>query len=76
MGERVLIISDKKRDVDLFEKIPGSKGFEIEGISLFEKIEDMILKDTFAAILECPLPGSSKMGKRRRNLSTGLTPGP
>ncbi|GAG23826.1 unnamed protein product, partial [marine sediment metagenome] len=51
MGERILIISDKKRDMELFEEILGPKGFDIEGISLLERVEGSILKDTFAAIL-------------------------
>ena len=51
MGERILIISNEKRDVDLFEGILGSKGFDIEAISLSDEIEETILKDAYAVIL-------------------------
>jgi diguanylate cyclase (GGDEF)-like protein len=51
MAERILIISDKKRDIELLEEILGPKGFDIEGVSVSEEIEGTILKDTFAAIL-------------------------
>lgn len=51
MNERILIISDKKRDLDLLEEILGSKGFKINGIPLSEGIEDLILKNGAAAIL-------------------------
>lgn len=51
MGERILVISDNKKDLYLFEEILGPKGFDIEGFSLFDKIEGTILKDAFAAIL-------------------------
>jgi len=51
MGERILIISNEKRDVDLFEGILGSKGFDIEAISLSDKIEETNLKDAYAVIL-------------------------
>ncbi len=34
MAERILIISDKKRDIDLLEEILGPKGFDIEGVSV------------------------------------------
>ena len=51
MAERILIISDKKRDIDLLEEILGPKGFDIEGVSVSGEIESTILKDTFAAIL-------------------------
>ena len=51
MGERTLIISNEKRDLELFEGILGSKGFDIEAISLSEGIEKTILKDAYAVIL-------------------------
>jgi len=51
MGKRILIISDKKRDFELFNEILGSEGFDIEEISVFDKIEDTILKGAYAAIL-------------------------
>jgi len=51
MPEKILIVSDKKTDLELLEKILGPKGFDIKGISLPEEIEGTILKDAFAAIL-------------------------
>jgi len=51
MGERTLIISNEKRDLELFEGILGSKGFDIEAISLSEGIEKTIFKDAYAVIL-------------------------
>jgi len=51
MDERILVISDKKRDLELLKEILLPKGFDIVGISPFEEIEDTILKDEFAAIL-------------------------
>jgi len=51
MGERILIISNEKRDVELFKGILGSKGFDIETISLSDGIEETILKDAYAVIL-------------------------
>jgi diguanylate cyclase (GGDEF)-like protein len=40
-----------QRDWEFFEQILEPKGFDIKGMSLSEKIEDAILKDTYAAIL-------------------------
>jgi len=51
MDERILVISDKKGDGELFEKILGSKGFDIEVMCLSDGIEVAILKDTYAAVL-------------------------
>ncbi|MBW1856826.1 MAG: hypothetical protein JRI42_00905, partial [Deltaproteobacteria bacterium] len=51
MDERILIISNEKRDVELFEGILGSKGFNIEAISLSDEIEETNLKDAYAVIL-------------------------
>ena len=51
MDERILVISDKKRDLGLFEEILGPKGFDIEWISPLEEVEDKYLKDAFAAII-------------------------
>ncbi|MBW2000915.1 MAG: GGDEF domain-containing protein [Deltaproteobacteria bacterium] len=51
MDERILIISNEKRDVELFEGILGSKGFDIEAISLSDEIEETNLKDAYAVIL-------------------------
>ena len=39
MSEMILIISDKKRDLELFEEILGPKGFKINGISLSEGLK-------------------------------------
>jgi diguanylate cyclase (GGDEF)-like protein len=51
MDERILVISDKKRDLGLFEEILGPKGFDIERISPLEEVEDTFLEDAFAAIV-------------------------
>ncbi|MCD4716874.1 MAG: GGDEF domain-containing protein [Desulfobacterales bacterium] len=51
MNEKILVISDKKMDCELFEQILGPKGFDIEGMCLSEEIEIEILKDTYAAVL-------------------------
>ena len=51
MRERVLIVSEKKRDLVIFEKILGPEGFDVEWMSLSGEIEDTILKDAFDVIL-------------------------
>ena len=51
MDDRILVISDNNRDLELFEEILGPKGYDIEGIPLPEETEDTLLKDAFAAIL-------------------------
>lgn len=51
MRERILVICDKKHDVDLLHTILGPKGFDIDTKSSFEGIEDTLLKDEFSAIL-------------------------
>jgi len=51
MGEKILIISNEKRDVELIEGALGSKGFDINAIPLSEKIEETILTDKYTAIL-------------------------
>jgi diguanylate cyclase (GGDEF)-like protein len=51
MDNKILIISDKKTDFGLFEKILGSKGFDVELISLTGEIEKTILKNTYDAII-------------------------
>jgi diguanylate cyclase (GGDEF)-like protein len=51
MDEKILIISDNKRDWEFFEQILGPKGLDIKGMCLSEKIEDTILNDGYAAIL-------------------------
>jgi len=51
MDDKILVISDQKKDWNLFEKILGPKGFDVDIISLSEEIEDIILENDFAAIL-------------------------
>lgn len=50
MGEKILIISERKRDQLLFEETLGPKNFEIESIPL-SGVEDLIFKDVYDAIL-------------------------
>ena len=51
MDKRILIISNEKRDVELFEEILGSKGFDIEAVSLSDEIEETFCRDAYAVIL-------------------------
>jgi len=51
MDDKIIVISDQKKDWNLFEQILGTKGFDIDIISLSEEIEDIILENDFAAIL-------------------------
>ena len=51
MRERILVIGDKNQDMDLFNTILGSKGFDIDMKRLSEDIEDTLIKDEFSAIL-------------------------
>lgn len=51
MHEKILIISDQKKDRDLFHKILGSKGFDIETTSFVDNIEDILINNRFSAIL-------------------------
>ena len=51
MDKRILIISNEKRDVELFEEILGSKGFDIEAVSLSDEIEETFRRDAYAVIL-------------------------
>ncbi|HHF52415.1 MAG TPA: GGDEF domain-containing protein, partial [Candidatus Aminicenantes bacterium] len=51
MNDKILVITDKKPDCELFDQILGPKGFDIEGMCLSEEIEIAILKDTYAAVL-------------------------
>jgi diguanylate cyclase (GGDEF)-like protein len=51
MGEKILIISDTDKDLELFAEILEPKGFDVAGSSICEEIEDAILKDVFDAIL-------------------------
>ena len=53
MGEKLLIISDKKKDLELLKELLYPQGFSIEGISHSDHhaIEDAILNDSYSAIL-------------------------
>ena len=51
MEKRILIVSNVKRDVKLFEEILGSKGFDIETISPTEKIEEILLRSAYDVII-------------------------
>ena len=51
MNNCILLISDKKRDYDLFEGILESRGFNVDLISLIDDIEEIFLKDEYDAIL-------------------------
>jgi DNA-binding NtrC family response regulator len=53
MGEKLLIISDKKKDLELLEELLYPQGFAIEGISNSDHhaIEYAILNDSYSAIL-------------------------
>jgi len=51
MGEKILIVSDRKGDVDLLEEILVPKGFDVEGIPLLGETKKTLLRDEYAAIL-------------------------
>ena len=51
MGDKILVVSDQKKDGNLFEQILGPKGFDIDLISLSEAVEDIIPENNFSAIL-------------------------
>jgi diguanylate cyclase (GGDEF)-like protein len=51
MDDKILVVSNKKKDWNLFEQILGPEGFDVDIISLFEEVEDIILENDFAAIL-------------------------
>jgi diguanylate cyclase (GGDEF)-like protein len=51
MAQRILIITDKSKDVKLLKEILEPKGFIVERFSLFHKIEDIIHKDAYAAFI-------------------------
>jgi len=51
MGDKILVVSDQKKDGNLFEQILGPKGFDIDLISLTEAVEDIIPENNFSAIL-------------------------
>jgi len=51
MGEKLLIISDKQDDHELFREILEPKGFGIEWSRGFDEIKDRIIEDTYGAII-------------------------
>jgi diguanylate cyclase (GGDEF)-like protein len=51
MDDKILVVSDQKKDSNLFERILGCEGFDIHITPLSEEIEDIILENDFAAIL-------------------------
>ncbi|MBW2246735.1 MAG: hypothetical protein JRF62_05970, partial [Deltaproteobacteria bacterium] len=51
MDDKILVVSDQKKDSNLFERILGCEGFDIHITPLSEEIEDIILGNDFAAIL-------------------------
>ncbi|MFW6147921.1 MAG: diguanylate cyclase [Thermodesulfobacteriota bacterium] len=51
MSETILVITEKSSDLQLFEEMLAPKGFHIEQFTLFHKIEDILKKDPYAAII-------------------------
>jgi diguanylate cyclase (GGDEF)-like protein len=51
MKEKVLVISNREKDENLFKQILESKGFDIVATPIFEGIEDVLSSDNFGAIL-------------------------
>jgi diguanylate cyclase (GGDEF)-like protein len=51
MDDKILVVSNQKKDGNLFEQILGPEGFDVDIIPLSEKVEDIILENDFAAIL-------------------------
>jgi diguanylate cyclase (GGDEF)-like protein len=51
MGERLLIISDKQEDHNLFSEILEPRGFGIEWSRGFDEVKDRIIEDTYGAII-------------------------
>jgi len=51
MGEKILIITEKSKDLTIFKEILEPKGFFIEEFSLFHKIEDIFRKDLYPIII-------------------------
>jgi len=51
MTENILIVTEKDRDLQLFEEILTPKGFCIEQCSLFDNINDILQEDLYAAII-------------------------
>jgi diguanylate cyclase (GGDEF)-like protein len=51
MGERLLIISDKQEDHELFRELLEPRGFGIEWSKGFDEIKDRIIEDSYGAII-------------------------
>ena len=51
LDKNLLVVSDQKKDSNLFERILGCEGFDIHITPLSDKLEDIILENDFAAIL-------------------------
>ncbi|MGA8179433.1 MAG: hypothetical protein WB792_05200, partial [Desulfobacterales bacterium] len=51
MSEKILVISNQTKDGNLFEHILGSKGFDVVTVTLSEGVEDILLNNSFSAIL-------------------------
>ena len=51
MKEKVLVISNRKKDENLFKQILESKGFDIVTKPIFKGVEDLLSNDNFGAIL-------------------------
>ena len=51
MGERLLIISDKQEDHELFRELLEPRGFGIEWSKGFDEVKDRIIEDSYGAII-------------------------
>ncbi|MEA1945819.1 MAG: sensor domain-containing diguanylate cyclase [Thermodesulfobacteriota bacterium] len=51
MDDKILVVSNQKKDWNLFEQILGPEGFDVDIMPLSEEVEDIILENDFAAIL-------------------------
>ncbi len=51
MNEKILVITNQKKDGSLFKQILGSRGFEVVTVTLSEDVEDILLGNAFSAIL-------------------------
>lgn len=51
MRERLLIISDKEKDLELFKEILVPEGFDISSIDMLDMIEEIIDSDAFGGIV-------------------------
>jgi diguanylate cyclase (GGDEF)-like protein len=51
MGEKILVITERSRDLILIKEILEPKGFFIERFSLFHKIEEIFRKDLYTIII-------------------------